>query len=480
MTEQGEPPDEFREHCGVVGVWNHPEAGKLAYLALYALQHRGQEGAGIATAYEGGMRIHKDQGLVADVFTPEALAELKGRNSIGHNRYSTAGASLEKNLQPLMVNYHGGSLAMGHNGSLVNIKSQREELERHGAIFQSGTDTEIILHLIARSSQRGLVNRVVDALLQVQGAYSLVILAPDKMIVVRDPFGFRPLIMGRLGESWVVASETCALDLLDARPVRRVEPGEMVVFDADGVHSLKPLPPKEPKRCVFEYVYFARPDSDLWGNSVYSARVRSGVRLAREAPAPSADIVIAVPDSGVPAAMGFAQESGLRYDMGLVRNHYVGRTFIEPSQTIRDFGVKLKLNPVKGLLEGKRVVVVDDSLVRGTTCSKIVRILRQAGALEVHVRIAAPPTIGPCFYGIDTPRRDDLVAATKTRSEICEFLGADSLAYLSLEGLHDSIHKDPAGTGFCDACFSDRYPIVHDELHQQPPQLPLFGDRSIG
>jgi amidophosphoribosyltransferase len=466
----------LRHHCGVVGVWGHPEASKLCYLGLYAQQHRGQEGAGIVSSSQGErLHAHRGAGLVADVFKEQVLERLPGDRAIGHNRYSTAGGSLVKNLQPLVVNYHGGKLALAHNGSLVNVASQRAELEAKGAIFQSRTDTEILLHLVARSAQRGLVNRIVDALQQVEGAYCLLFLSSDRMIAVRDPLGFRPLVIGELAGAQVVASESCALDLLGARLVREVEPGEMVVFDERGMHSLKPMPARQPRHCVFEYVYFARPDSELWGRSVYQARIRCGVSLAREHPAPGADLVVPVPDSGTAAALGYAQESGARFDLGLVRNHYVGRTFIEPAQTIRDFGVRLKLNPVRGLLRDQRVVVVDDSLVRGTTCSKIVRILREAGAAEVHVRVAAPPTIAPCFYGIDTPNRSELIAANMDRDSIRNFLGADSLGFLSLEGLHASVHKEAAGNGFCDACFSERYPIQHEELDRAPPQLPLFG-----
>jgi amidophosphoribosyltransferase len=455
--------------CGVVGVYGHPEAANLAYLGLYALQHRGQESAGIVSTDGDKLRVVREMGHVNDIFTANRLKkDLPGHAAIGHVRYSTAGDSSKQNAQPIAVNYAGGSVAVGHNGNLVNAVELRERLEAEGAIFQTTSDTECIVHLIARSRERTLPERAADALRQVRGAYSLVFLTETSLVAVRDPMGFRPLVLGKAGETWVVSSETCAFELLGATYVRDVEPGEMVIIDERGLRSVRPFGEQPRHRCVFEWVYFARPDSTIDGTSVYRARERMGRRLAVEHAVP-ADVVIPVPDSGVAAAIGYARESGIPYDQGLMRSHYMGRTFIEPSQHIRNFGVKLKLSPVREVLNGQRVVVVDDSIVRGTTSRKIVEMIRGAGAREVHMRISSPPTQGPCHYGIDTPTREELIASSRTVDEIRQFVGADSLGYLSLEGLHESVNNAGSGPreGFCNACFSNDYPITI----QQPARL---------
>jgi len=454
--------------CGVVGVYGHPEAANLAYLGLYALQHRGQESAGIVSTDGDKLRAVREMGHVNDIFTANRLKDLPGFAAIGHVRYSTAGDSSKQNAQPIAVNYAGGSVAVGHNGNLVNAVELRERLEADGAIFGTTSDTECIVHLIARSRERSLPERAADALRQVRGAYSLVFLTENSLVAVRDPMGFRPLALGKVKDTWVVSSETCAFELLGATYERDVEPGEMIIIDERGVRSERPFGPQPPRRCVFEWVYFARPDSTIDGTSVYRARERMGRRLAVEHPVP-ADVVIPVPDSGVAAAIGYARESGIPYDQGLMRSHYMGRTFIEPSQHIRHFGVKLKLSPVREVLSGKRVVVVDDSIVRGTTSRKIVDMIRGAGAREVHMRISSPPTKGPCHYGIDTPTREELIASSRTVDEIRQFVGADSLGYLSLEGLHESVNGASNGPkeGFCNACFSNDYPITI----QQPARL---------
>jgi len=464
--------DHFRDECGVVGIWGHPEAANLAYLGLHALQHRGQEGAGIVTSDGTHLHVHRGRGLVADVFgRRENITALEGHIAVGHVRYSTAGESDLRNVQPILVQTGGMGLAVAHNGNFVNARSLKEELESKGAIFQATSDTELLVHLVARSAQRSLVNKVVDALSQVKGAWSVVFMTPEGLIAARDPLGFRPLVLGRHPEgAWIVASESCALDLVDAEMVRDIEPGEVVVLDGAGAESFRPFPRLEKRQCIFEHLYFARPDTQLWGQDVYQVRRRLGRTLAQEQPA-DADLVIPVPDSGVASAMGYAEESGLPFHLGLVRNHYVGRSFIEPTQQIRDFGVKLKLNPIRGLLADQRVVVVDDSLVRGTTCRKIVRMLRRAGAAEVHLRIAAPPTTGPCFYGIDTPSRAELIAANNEVEEIGRFVGADSIGYITVEGMHESVNEGQGG--FCDACFSGQYPVLHEDL-ERLPQLPLF------
>lgn len=471
--------DKFREECGVVGVYGHPEAANLVYLGLYALQHRGQESSGIVSSDGEALISHRQLGLVADVFDAEIIRRLRGSIAIGHNRYSTSGENHLKNVQPIVVEYAQGPMAVAHNGNLVNAQVLREELEASGSIFQSTSDTEVVIHLIATSKEKSLMARLVEALSRVRGAYSLIFLTLDRMIAVRDPLGFRPLVIGRLSSGggtpgYVVASETCALDLITADYVREIEPGEIVTFGPDGMESLKPFPPGPRAKCIFEYIYFARPDSNLFGHNVYQVRKELGRQLARESPV-EADLVTPVPDSGVPAAIGYAEESGIPLEFGLIRNHYVGRTFIEPQQSIRHFGVKVKLNAQREVLRGKRVIVVDDSIVRGTTSQKIIRMLRDAGAREVHMRISSPPTTGPCYYGIDTPTRRELIASSHSVEEIRKFIGADSLAYLSREGMY--AYFDGDSSGFCDACFTGNYPVhFEDEGHTR--QLHLFEAKS--
>jgi amidophosphoribosyltransferase len=460
--------DKFRDECGVFGILNHPEAANLAYLGLYALQHRGQESAGIAASDGRSLHVEKAMGLVADVFTEARLKRLPGDRAIGHVRYSTTGSSHLKNAQPIVAGYRHGTVALGHNGNLVNADLLRQELEGQGAIFSSTSDSEVIVHLIARSRAADLAEAVAEALSGVRGAFTLVVMNEEELIGVRDPHGLRPLSLGRLDAAWVLASETCAFDLVGAQYVRDVEPGELVRITADGVTSFRPFPSTLPAQCIFEYIYFARPDSMLYGQNVARVRKALGRQLAREHPV-EADVVIPVPDSGVPAALGYAQESGIPFDHGLIRNHYVGRTFIEPRQSIRHFGVKIKLNAVRDLLEGKRVVVVDDSIVRGTTSRKIVSMLRAAGAREVHMRISSPPTVSPCYYGIDTPTRKELIASTHSPEEICRYIRADSLGYLSLPGLMAAVGKD---VGFCAACFTENYPVAFPG--EDRTQLSLF------
>ena len=463
-------PDKFHDECAVFGIYGHKEAANLAYLGLYALQHRGQEASGIVSNDGEQFHIEKGQGLVADIFSQQALSRLPGTMAIGHNRYSTAGGAGLKNVQPLSVNFAFGNLAVAHNGNLINATMLRSELEAYGAIFQSTSDTEVIIHLIAHSRADTLLERVIDSLTQVRGAFSVVIMTDQGIVAARDPHGFRPLCLGRFRDSWIVASESCAFDLLDAEYVREIEPGELVVLDHRGVTSYKPFSQTKPAMCVFEYVYFARPDSRIFGGrAVYSIRKAFGRQLAKESGV-SADIVIPVPDSGVPAALGYAEGSGLPFETGLIRNHYVGRTFIEPEQSIRHFGVKVKLNAVPEVLQGKRVVVVDDSLVRGTTSRKIVKMLRHAGAKEVHMRISSPPIVSPCFYGIDTPTKKELIASSHTKDEIRKYITADSLAYLSLDGMVNAASGD--SERYCDACFTERYPISFTRAEEL--QLGLF------
>ncbi len=457
-TPRKTPSVGFHEECGVFGIWGHPEAAKLAYLGLYGLQHRGQESAGISTSDGERISTHKAMGLVNDVFTEPVLAELAGEVAIGHTRYSTAGDSALLNAQPFTVECNKGQIALAHNGNLTNAIELRRELDAAGSIFQGTSDTEVILHLVARSRERTLAAALREALLEVEGAYSLLVLAADQLIVARDPRGFRPLAMGRLeydGRSCpVFASETCAFDLIGAVYENEVEPGEMVILGPDGMSRERFAPAQASAHCVFEHVYFSRPDSVVFGRPVQLSREMLGRLLAQECPA-DADIVVPVPDSGVAAAIGYAAESALPYRVGLIRNHYIGRTFIEPSQTIRDFGVKLKLNPVRSLLEGKRVVLVDDSIVRGTTSRKIVRMVRAAGAREVHLRISCPPTISPCYYGVDTPSKEELIASSHSVEEIREFVEADSLGYLSMEGLRRAVEEPDR---YCYACYTAKYP----------------------
>ena len=467
--------DHFHDECGVFGVWGAEEAANLTYLGLHALQHRGQESAGIVSSDRERLFAHRALGLVQDAFPQSVIEKLPGEHAIGHVRYSTAGDSGLKNAQPLAVDYAHGSLAIAHNGNLTNFAELRHRLEAEGSIFQTTSDTEVLVHLIARSKKESTVDRVIDALKQVEGAYSMVFLTPRELIAVRDPHGFRPLCVGDLNGAYAVASEPPAFHLMEAKYLRDVEPGELVVIDAEGLRSLRPFEPRATKMCVFEYVYFARPDSVLNGTSVYEARKRLGEMLAAEQPA-DVDVVIPVPDSGVASAMGFAQAQGLPFELGLIRSHYVGRTFIEPAQSIRHFGVRLKLSPVRPVLEGKRVAVVDDSIVRGTTSRKIVKMLRDAGAREVHLRISSPPTRWPCFYGIDTPSRSELIASTHSVDEIARYVTADSLGYLSLSGLHRAVSGQGSGEGFCDACFSGAYPISLREKDEKPRHsLPLVG-----
>ena len=455
------PDDKFHDHCGCFAVYGHPEAAKLTYLGLYQLQHRGQESAGIAVTDGDRVTYHKGMGHVADVFNKNVLEELVGHAAIGHTRYSTAGDTDLKNAQPLAVSCQKGQVALAHNGNLVNASSLRRELESKGHIFQTTSDTEVIVHYFARSKQTGVPEALADALDRVDGAYSLVMLFKDAVFGIRDPHGFRPLALGRLESGWALSSETCAFDLIGAKYEREIAPGEMVILDRRGPTFLRYAPPK-PKQCIFEHVYFSRPDSIVFGRSVQASREMLGRFLAREHPV-DADLVVPVPDSGVAAATGYAEESQIPLKFGLIRNHYVGRTFIEPGQAIRDFGVRLKLNPVKSLLEGKRVVLVDDSIIRGTTSRKIVRIVREAGAREVHMRISCPPTLSPCYYGIDTPTRSELIASHQSVDEIRDFIGADSLGYLSLENLREAV-GDTQGN-FCLACYTADYPTaVQGEL----------------
>ncbi|MCF8719715.1 amidophosphoribosyltransferase [Nitrospina gracilis] len=467
--------DKFHEECGVVAVYGHPEAANLVYLGLYALQHRGQESAGIATSDRGKMYVELGMGLVADIFTSQRIRKLPGNIAVGHNRYSTAGVSQIVNAQPCVINYAKGSLALAHNGNLVNADQIREALVEEGAIFQSTNDSEVIVHLIAHSHQDTFVNRVVEALAAVQGAYSLALMTEHEIVVARDPHGFRPLCLGRLDGAYVVASESCVMDLIEAEYLREVEPGEVILINEDGLQSFFPFHRQETRRCIFEHIYFARPDSLIFGEYTYSVRKRMGKALALQSPV-DADIIVPVPDSGNLSALGYSEESGIPFEMALIRNHYVGRTFIEPQSPIRHFGVKVKLNAVKRLIEGKRVIIIDDSIVRGTTSRKIVKMVRDAGAKEVHVRISSPPTLFPCFYGIDTPNRDELIASRHTLEETRNFITADSLEYLHLENMLEVMGEDKGK--FCAACFDGQYPVDIDGRGHQPVQLQLFGSET--
>jgi amidophosphoribosyltransferase len=483
MTEPASALDDDKPHeeCGVFGVWNSADAAAVVALGLHALQHRGQEATGIVS-YDGDrFHSHRGLGLVGDNFSDaRVIASLKGGRAVGHNRYATTGDTVLRNVQPLYADFEFGGLAVGHNGNLTNATALRRALVRRGCLFQSTTDSEVFIHLIAISLYSTVVDRLIDALKQVIGAYSLIALTSEALIGARDPLGVRPLILGRLGEGtggWVLASETCALDLVGASFVRDIEPGEIVVIDDQGVHSVRPFGRTKTRFCVFEYIYFARPDSVVEGMPVYEARKRIGAELARESHVP-ADVIVPVPDSGVPAAMGYASESGVPFELGIIRNHYVGRTFIEPTDIIRHLGVKLKHSANKAMLEGRRVVLVDDSIVRGTTSKKIVEMVRQAGAAEVHMRISSPPTTHSCFYGIDTPERSKLLAANHSVAEMAELIGADSLAFISIDGLYRALRqgdRDAATPQFCDACFTGDYPIpVPDASHNDNRQLSLL------
>jgi amidophosphoribosyltransferase len=477
--------DKLHEECGVFGLWNVPDSAAVTTLGLHALQHRGQEATGIVSF--DGQRFHQQRGLglVADNFgDARVIASLPGRNAVGHNRYATTGDTILRNVQPLYADFEFGGFAVAHNGNLTNALTLKRALVRRGCLFQSTTDSEVFVHLIAISLYSTVVDRLIDALKQVVGAYSLVALSNEALMGVRDPMGVRPLILGRIGTAdgnggWVLASETCALDIVGAEFVRDVEPGEIVVINDSGVRSIKPFGSNAGRFCVFEYVYFARPDSVMEGMPVYEARKRIGAGLAQESAVP-ADVVVPVPDSGVPAAMGYAEESGLPFELGIIRNHYVGRTFIEPTDSIRNLGVKLKHSANRAVLKGRRVILVDDSIVRGTTSRKIVEMVRQAGAAEVHMRISSPPTTHSCFYGIDTPERGKLLAARHSVEEMAKLIGADSLAFISLDGLYAALGKpgrDPAMPQYCDACFTGDYPIglsdLNTEAERQLSLLPV-------
>ena len=447
--------DKFRDECGVFGIYGHADAARLTYLGLYALQHRGQESCGIVSSNESELRLERAMGHVADAFDQSTLDRLAGNSAIGHVRYSTAGEVSIREAQPFLVTCQHGQIAVCHNGNLPFAREERRKLEREGAIFSATSDTEVILHGVARSKSPAVREAIAEVLRETEGAFSMLFLTPDELIAVRDPRGFRPLALGRLGDAWIIASETCAFDLIDAQYVRDVEPGEMLVINAEGLRSSHPFPPQQPSMCMFEHVYFARPDSLIYGRSVNESRHRMGKRLAIEHPA-DADLVVPVPDSGTVASIGYSAQSKISFRFGLVRNHYVGRTFIEPRQSIRSFGVRIKLNPVRHLIQGKRIVLIDDSIVRGTTSKKIVRMVREAGAKEVHLRISCPPTISPCYYGIDTPNKSDLIAAQMSIDEICKFVEADSLGYLSLQGMLGAIGIDANAS--CVACWNEKYP----------------------
>ena len=466
--------DKFHDECGVFGIYDHPEAAKMAYLGLYALQHRGQESAGIAISDGERIVCERGMGQVADVFRRDRLESLRGHRAIGHVRYSTAGGSQLKNAQPIFVDCHRGEICIAHNGNLVNAHLIRDELEKEGTIFTTTSDTEVVLHLIARSRQPRFVDALIDALNALKGAYSFVMLTKDAVIGARDPWGFRPLCIGKLGASYILASETCALDLIDADYVRDVEPGEIVVISEKGLESRRPFPKQRQYSCIFELVYFARPDSNVFERNVYNTRFEMGRQLAREARI-DADIVVPVPDSGLVAALGYSAESGIPIGFGLIRNHYVGRTFIEPKKSIRHFGVKVKLNPVRSILQNKRVILIDDSIVRGNTSQKIVKMVRSAGASEVHFGISCPPTIGPCYYGVDTPTEEELIASHKTVAEIADFIGVDSLQYLSLDGLLQAT-EDAQKTVFCTACYTGKYPVPVPK--EEFEQLRLFQNQK--
>jgi amidophosphoribosyltransferase len=458
----------WQEECGIFGVYGHAEAANLTYLGLYALQHRGQESAGIVSSDGKGLYSHKEMGLVSEIFDKAVLKRLPGRSAIGHVRYSTAGATHVKNAQPFVFDYSKGGIAIAHNGNLTNAQVLREQMERDGAVFQGNMDTEVIIHLFAHTNTGPPVERIIAALQEVKGAYSLLFLNENELIAARDPHGFRPLVLGRIKDGYVVGSETCAFDLIGADFIREIEPGEVVQINGDGIHSFHPFPKVKPQHCIFEFIYFARPDSYIFGHNVYQVRRELGVQLADEHPA-DADLVIPTPDSGIPAAIGFAHRSGIPLELGIIRNHYVGRTFIEPRDAIRHFGVKIKLNAVKEAIKGKRVVVLDDSIVRGTTVRKNMRMIKSAGPKKVHVRISCPPIIGSCYYGIDTPTSEELIASSHSVEEIRQFIHVNSLGYLSLEGLKRCVA--PNEDEFCYACFTGGYCL---EPPKNDAQLDFF------
>jgi len=462
--------DKFREECGVFGIYGHAEAAKLAYLGLYALQHRGQESAGIATADGTRVRAVREMGYVNDIFDQQTLATLPGHIAIGHTRYSTAGESKLSNAQPILIDCVHGQVGVCHNGNIVNANEIRDRLVRDGSIFQTNSDTEVFVHLYARSAAGAVAEAVADSITKLAGAFSFAVITKDHLFAARDPHGFRPLALGRLGDAWVVCSETCALDLINATYVRDVEPGEVVVIGPDGLRSIRAFPPTRLAHCVFEHVYFARPDSEVFGQSVNEVRSNLGRLLAVEQPV-EADVVVPIPDSGVCAAIGYAEEAKLPMRFGLIRNHYVGRTFIEPAQSIRHFGVKVKLNPVRSILAGQRVALIDDSIVRGTTSRKIVKMVRAAGAREVHMRISCPPTVSPCFYGVDTPQKSELIAATHTLDEIRRYIGADSVGYLSLDGLLNAVGA--RRQHYCTSCYTGQYPVAFPRDENAYLQLTL-------
>ncbi len=476
--------DKLREECGVFGVFGtEDDAAALTALGLHALQHRGQEAAGMVSFDGRQFHAHRDQGLVGDIFSSEQImSRLTGHLAIGHVRYSTTGDTALRNVQPLFAELEFGGFSLAHNGNLTNAFMLRQQLVSRGSLFHSTSDTEVFIHLMATSARKNVIDRLTDALRQVEGAFSLVAMTDSCVIGVRDPLGVRPLVIGRKGKAHILASETCALDIIGAELVRDVEPGEMVVLDSSGIHSLRPFPPMRQRFCVFEYIYFARPDSLIEGASVYERRKRIGVELTREAPVP-ADLVVPVPDSGVPAAIGYAEASGIPFDLGIIRNHYVGRTFIEPAQQIRNLGVRLKHNANRASLTGKRVILVDDSIVRGTTSVKIVEMVRAAGATEVHMRIAAPPNAHPCFYGIDTPESGELLASRFDLAGMAEHIGVDSLAFISIDGLYRAMGetgRDPEHPQFCDACFTGEYPtrLTDNEGEQDGRQLSLLAEMA--
>ena len=476
--------DTLREECGVFGIFGHPEAAAITALGLHALQHRGQEAAGIVTYDHGRFHSERRLGLVGDTFSrAEVIERLPGNMAVGHVRYSTTGGTILRNVQPLFAELNAGGFAVAHNGNLTNGLSLRRELVRHGTVMQSTTDTEVILHLVAQSKRGRFIERYIEALRAIEGAYALVSLTNKKLVGARDPLGIRPLVLGELDGCPILASETCALDIIGAKYVRDIEPGEVIVFDEHGKEIHKPFPPQAPRPCIFEYIYFARPDSIVGGRSVYEVRKSFGAQLARENPV-EVDVVVPVPDSGVPAAVGYSQFSGVPFELGIIRNHYVGRTFIQPTQSVRELGVRMKHAPNRAAIEGKRIILIDDSLVRGTTSKKIVRMMRDAGAKEVHFRLASPPIVNPDYYGIDLPDRGGLLAATHTIEEMREIIGADSLAFLSIDGMYRAMGfdgRDPANPKFADHCFTGAYPTHltdQTQVEQQPHQLSLLAEAS--